>query len=688
MTRHLIVLLLCLLWLTTIVAQEITFLQVSDIHVPHGNSLDFVRSLKNSGPVYLAPYQVTSGQPACVLATGDLTEFGGGYLPQYFAACGETGLVWYHMPGNHDNTWCSIRPDLRKLEQAGSYGFTRQGCHFIVLDSATPQDPRPSFGREQYEWLKKELAQVATTPPLFVFCHHPFGGTEFVSSYEQTRMLDLLRPYNVGALVAGHYHKPELRQYYGFPVIVGGQGYGELGGYNVFTVQNGQVWVAYRKMAEPEARTAIFYKDLRNRPTPVLLTLLPRKTEKNGERLLLELEYEITNARSDVKAALLTLDNNLPLPLSFSGKSGVCTLELPPLLRGSHFATVTMEFTNGDKAYQSFCFAAGGAKWECQLPGACKAGVAVTADSVYATSLDGCVYALDKKSGKLAWEFATGGEILGRAVCVGERIFTAASDGKVYALRLDGTPVWVRDLATPFYAPVVSDGKLLFASDRSGGVYALSLADGSVLWQRKDATYTIEAAPCLNSGSLFVCAWDCYLYHYRANDGSLMWKIKGVGSATKPAPAYYSPADCSPLVAGGKLYSADRAHLLGAWQLDSGTLLCQWEQVAAVSLAAGGEALYLRKTTGELAKMNLAGEILWTTAAVSDGVPTPATEFGGRVYVCTGGGKLSALNAQSGEIVWQYQVTAGLRVYGEVAADASGVYVADMDGKVTAIAGE
>ena len=588
-----------------IASQTFTFLQVTDCHVPHSDSLAFLRSLKSVGSVYLAPYKVTSGMPEFIVCTGDLTEFGGGALPDYLQACKETPLPWYHIAGNHDNTWYSIRPDLRKLHSSPFYAFSFQGCHFIMLDSSTPQDPRPSFGREQIVWLQKELAPLSRFTPIFVFCHHPPGTSEFSSPSDGNRLLDLLRPYNVVAFIVGHGHKPSLSQYNGFPIIMGGQGYGEMAGYNVFDVKDGYLRVAYRKGKDPEATIALFEKKITQQS---LIPYIP---------LTLQPETKITSRA-----------------------------------------------------------------WSVQADGAFKAGPTLYGNHLYAGALDGKIYAFRKDNGQMEWAFSTGGEILGRILVTASNVFATSSDGKVYALDHQGILCWSKDTGVPLYAPAVAQGNNLFVANREGGILCLT-NQGEIQWQQKHAEYTIESMPYVTNTELYLGSWDGYLYRYCISDGSLQGKIRGVSSATQSASRYYSPADCSPLVEGNRLFATDRGYILGEWDIETGKLLRQWPKISAISFSQDKKSLYLRQTTGELTKMSLSGENEWIAPNVCDSIPTPATEFQDKVYICSGSGKLSILDKSTGKIVSQYQVSNGIRVYGEIAIEENFLYIADMDGKIS-----
>jgi len=663
--------------------QNFSFIQVSDLHVPYSNSLSFIRSLKDIGPTYLEPYQVTAPTPSFVVATGDVTEFGGGWWKDYIDACTSTSLRWYHTPGNHDNTWWNIRPDLREVQGKSYLSWDYGGCHFILLDSATPQEPTPTFGREQIQWLQEDLKKVELLTPIFVFFHHPLGGSEYASSYEQERVLNLLRPYAMVVFVGGHYHRPKLEEYQGFPMIVGGQGYSDWAGYNVFCIQDGWLKVAYRKTSEPNATISILSKKLPQRlSSKIQVTLLNSKLSI-GMPLYLEYHSEDIVPEN----AKIILDNKIRVLGNISESERTISFSIPStLLPGQHFVVMTLS-TPQRKYYQSFTFeiATEHKHWEAQIPGACKAGPVLGQDTVYAASLDGNLYALEKSTGKIQWTFAAQAEIIGKAAYEDSRIYFSSADGKVYTVTSQGSLLWSKDIGCPSYAPVLLADQRVFVADRQGRILALAKQDGSLIWEKQYASYTIESQMYAADGSLYFGAWDCYIHQCKMSDGTLIQQIKGIGSATKPGAVYYSPADCGPIAISGKLYATDRAYILGEWDIATGQSQRSFEKVAAIALSEDQKFLYLRRSSQELEKMGVQGTTVWITPELGDAVPIPPTEFQGKVYICSNKGKLSVLDASQGKILWQYQVTPGIRVYGAQAVDQTGVYIADMDGKITAL---
>ena len=101
---------------------------------------------------------------------------------------------------------------------------------------------------------------------------------------------------------------------------------------------------------------------------------------------------------------------------------------------------------------------------------------AVTADWVIATSYDGFVYALDRKTGGLRWKFDTGGQP-DSAVIAGANVIVSA-DGTLFMLRLsDGEALWSMTLSDQITSPAVTRRHILVGSE-DGVVIALVSGDG------------------------------------------------------------------------------------------------------------------------------------------------------------------------------------------------------------------
>ena len=83
------------------------------------------------------------------------------------------------------------------------------------------------------------------------------------------------------------------------------------------------------------------------------------------------------------------------------------------------------------------------------------------------------VYSVNLDTGKQDWTVTLKGRVDGSPVVVGDRIFVGASDGRLYALSVDGEIQWKKQLKGPINnTPAAAFEKLVIATDR-GVVYCL-----------------------------------------------------------------------------------------------------------------------------------------------------------------------------------------------------------------------
>lgn len=694
---------------------DFTFIHCTDLHAPAGESFrrgppggpqfgsaEVVAQIKTlTAPLRLPSYGITVPAPEFAIATGDLTEFGGlnGWWDQYLQLWQRAPFPVYHESGNHDATWACQRFRIRQLHGQAYYSFDRDGCHFIGLDSATPQDPRPSFGEEELLWLRHDLARVAPETPLFIYCHHPIDSSEFASLYERDRLLDLLRPYNVALLLVGHGHAVEHRVVAGVDQVMGGSTFGVAPGHAVVSVKDGILRVAYRRAAEPEPSQPVLEKPLPHHPNYPHVTIeSPREREAlTRSGLLISARID----RDDVSSVGWQADDQEDRrgtlrPSDYRVRQqrpgwlwGTFTRGWEP---GAHFLRVVFHTDGGDFQRSVSFTTAGGAvqaRWRAYLEGSSKATPAVEGDTVYVGADDGGLYALDRRSGRRRWRFMTGGEVLTGPLARDGVVYFGSGDGHFYAVDRRGRERWRFEAGGPVYSsPIWTDGMLLFGAN-DARFYALDAETGRPRWTSDAPGYAIESRPFVAGDTVYFGAWDTFLYALDLKDGHLKWRTEGAGSAasTPGAARYYSPADAAPVVAGGKVYVADRAYMLTILDAATGAVLGTRRGVSAVGLAKDGKAVYLRGTDGDLRKIDLAGCELWSRPAYTGYVPTAPVEVDGVVYSAGGTGRVVALDSVDGRHIWEYQATPRLYLLSDVAAADGTAYVGGMDGSVTALTG-
>jgi outer membrane protein assembly factor BamB len=102
------------------------------------------------------------------------------------------------------------------------------------------------------------------------------------------------------------------------------------------------------------------------------------------------------------------------------------------------------------------------------------ASAAVTDALVIVGSRDKCVHALDRKTGKRVWTYATEGKVDSSPAVVGKRVFAGSIDGNLYVLDLDkGTLIKKFDLGGAISGSPAVAGDCLVIGTEKGVVYCI-----------------------------------------------------------------------------------------------------------------------------------------------------------------------------------------------------------------------
>jgi outer membrane protein assembly factor BamB len=136
---------------------------------------------------------------------------------------------------------------------------------------------------------------------------------------------------------------------------------------------------------------------------------------------------------------------------------------------------------------------------------------------VYVGSSDQRVYALDLRSGKLAWVFKTGGMVHSSPALAGANIVVGSWDGAVYALdAASGAEKWRHQTQTEQKESIMFgiqasprvDGDTVYIGSRDGYFYALDAASGKRKWRYDAGGSWIVGTAIVDEGNVYVGTCD------------------------------------------------------------------------------------------------------------------------------------------------------------------------------------
>ncbi len=136
-------------------------------------------------------------------------------------------------------------------------------------------------------------------------------------------------------------------------------------------------------------------------------------------------------------------------------------------------------------------------------------------------------YAIEAKTGKVAWMFKTGDDGPTAAVVKHGYVVFNTESCIIYVLRAKtGAKVWEKWLGDPLMSqPAIDDENVYMAypaSDGSHHLACMKLKDGKQVWDAKIAGDLISA-PIIDDGSVYITCFDGTVYRYSGKNGQLIW---------------------------------------------------------------------------------------------------------------------------------------------------------------------
>lgn len=279
--------------------------------------------------------------------------------------------------------------------------------------------------------------------------------------------------------------------------------------------------------------------------------------------------------------------------------------------------------------------------------------------------------ALDPQTGKLLWQFDPPAGLWERAYASdGERVFTGLKGGRLAALKADsGELLWQADLGIESQVPSLVDQGVLYVPTTFVGaeltpntagkarLFALNASSGELIWAFESGNYILQT-PARGADAIFVGGnyedsepvdegGHTRIYALNAADGTLRWDYESEDGFPKRLSA-----------AGGALIFVGYQDFINGIDLTSGRL--RWRVDAGnwtPSFAADEDRVYFGSANTAVSALDAAsGERIWQfnipegTFNYLLGAPAVAE---GRLYFLTQHGDIFCLDAGGGDLLWQ-----------------------------------
>lgn len=201
-----------------------------------------------------------------------------------------------------------------------------------------------------------------------------------------------------------------------------------------------------------------------------------------------------------------------------------------------------------DRQVRGFEAHTGRELWKATTKGPNVAAPVVVGEDLLVASLDGHVYRLHQRNGRVVWDSGSLGKgaLYREPVVADGRVFVTGDDDRVTALSLaDGSRLWDRDRPLLRSSSVVSrvtghagvalSDKKVVTGFSDGRLMAFDVSDGATLWTLdlsggQTDFVDVDSTPLLTSdGLVIVSSYATGLYGVDVSSGAIAWRMPGRG---------------------------------------------------------------------------------------------------------------------------------------------------------------
>jgi outer membrane protein assembly factor BamB len=495
MTR-IVLFILLLLCGNSVFAQQFRFAFFTDTHVTKGGTAaeDLQRAVDQTNRTDSIDF---------VIVAGDLTEEGDGASLRKAKGILDGLKAPYHaILGNHETKWSeSGVTDFGQIFGAERFRFEHKG--FLFLGFNTGPLMRMADGHvapQDISWLKTELAQAGKQQPVIIITHYPLTPEDVDNWYEVT---DAIRPYNIKAVLGGHFHTNRTFRYDGIPGILNRsmlRASQPVGGYTIYDITPDSILVSEQLIGQPKRQWTA-------------LSLHTKYYEPVGD---------------PHKYPDLSVNNEYPQVVEqWIHHSGVGIYSSPVYLKNQLYV--------GDDLGVLTCYRAdnGEKRWSFQS-GNRIVGTPDAADgTIVFGSADGFIYGLNSQSGRLRWKVKAGAPVLGAVTICDGVAYIGASDSCFRAINIrTGKVIWSYAGVRGYIEtkPLITANKVIFGA-WDNTLYALEKSSGKELWRWTGGLTRMHFSPAAvwpvaADGKVFITDPERAMTAINIETGATVWRTK------------------------------------------------------------------------------------------------------------------------------------------------------------------
>lgn len=314
---------------------------------------------------------------------------------------------------------------------------------------------------------------------------------------------------------------------------------------------------------------------------------------------------------------------------------------------------------------------------------------ALTPQELVVADHSGKILVLARSTGRLVRAIKTQKSIMSGPTVCGDVILAGTHDGHIVAYRLsDGAFLWQANVGNTVLATPVGDQNQVFAHTLEDGVIALNAADGRSMWSYHVGTPPLMlrkmSSPVISDQHVIVGFANGKLVALDRMDGKPDWEKEVAISKGRSDLQRMVDISADPVVQQGKVYAVSYQGRIAVVSSDTGALLWERELSSYTGIAVAKEAVYVCDTQGVVWALNAkSGEVLWQASDLTGRSLSAPAVLQDYLVVGDEEGYLHWVSRQNGSFVGRVSVD-GKGISATPVVEEDTVYALGLGGKVAA----
>ncbi|WP_293925297.1 PQQ-binding-like beta-propeller repeat protein [Sphingobacterium sp. UBA6320] len=554
-----------------------------------------------------------------VILSGDITEFGADHeLILAKQILDSLSLPWYVIPGNHDGNWSENGANtFRRVFGGETFFFKHKGFMFLGTNSG------PNMRMSPGQIPRENLVWMDS-----IFNANPDSKMPliYINHYPQDsslnnwfEALDRVKSRNVQLAFCGHGHVNKLYDWEGIPGIMGRSNLRAKNEYGGYNI----VTIDQGKATYQERTSDGRYLD---------------------------------------PWAVVTLENH-------------------------HFELDKKKYPRPSYTVNDKYASRVSVAWEFQDASDIGAGMSLYKDCIITANTSGNIFALDRKTGKKKWSFKTGGKVYSTPAAWKGVVVVGSSDHYIYGIDAEtGMLRWkVKTEKAVLGSPLIHKG-IAYMGGSDGVFRALDVLTGKQKWNFNGVKGYVSTLPTYYQDLLIFGSWGNGFYALNAKSGALEWEWNN-GHANR----MFSAAACYPVGVNNTIFVVAPDRYMTALNAEDGQVIWREKKDTirvreSMGLSADHKYVYVKTMDGDLLGVSTKGnqmDVAWKSnlKLPYELAPSAINTNDKIVFVPSHSGLLSAVDAKSGHVLWQYKISNGM-VNPTLVLDNNELVCSTMDGKI------